>query len=92
MDNIVLICKALGDDTRVQIVKLLLEGERCACKLLETLNITQSTLSHHMKILSDCSLVSVRKVGKWHHYSLNQETLERLNSFTNELVVSSLES
>ena len=48
-------------------------GERCACELLEQLQITQPTLSHHMKTLEDCGLVSTRRKGKWSHYSLNSD-------------------
>lgn len=70
-----LICKALADANRLRIVKLLSQGERCACKLLEAFDITQPTLSHHMKILCACGLVNLRKEGKWAHYSLNCEIL-----------------
>ena len=65
------ICKALGDSNRLQIVQMLSNGEKCGCKLLERFEITQPTLSHHMKILCACGLVEVRKEGKWSHYSLN---------------------
>ena len=65
------ICKALGDENRVKIIKLLSNGELCACKLLEEFKISQSTLSHHMKILTDCNLVDFKKDGKWVHYSIN---------------------
>ena len=65
--------KALGDENRIQILKMLHTGEKCACKLLEALNITQPTLSHHMKILCDAGIVKGRKVGKWTYYSLNCE-------------------
>jgi len=65
--------KALGDENRLKILKLLKSGEVCACEILEELNITQPTLSHHMKILCDTSLVNPRKEGKWVHYSLNNE-------------------
>ena len=65
------ICKALGDPNRLKIIKLLTDGEQCACKLLEDFQITQPTLSHHMKILSETGLVSVRKEGKWTYYSIS---------------------
>ena len=48
--DIALICKALGDANRLKIVKMLSDGEKCVCKLLESFEITQQTLSHHMKI------------------------------------------
>ena len=69
--EIALICKALGDENRVQIIKMLTGGELCACKILDAFNITQPTLSHHMKILTDCNLVNSRKEGKWTYYSIN---------------------
>lgn len=64
------IFKALGDEHRIHILKLLRSGEKCACKLLETLDISQPTLSHHMKILCDAGIVTGRKEGKWMHYSI----------------------
>ena len=64
------IFKALGDENRIRILKLLHSGEKCACKLLEELNISQPTLSHHMKILCDAGIVTGRKEGKWMHYSI----------------------
>ncbi len=71
-----LIFKALGDENRIRILQLLQNGEICACKLLEELNITQPTLSHHMKILCDSEIVSSRKEGKWMHYSISDEGSE----------------
>ena len=65
-----LIFKALGDENRIQILKLLHSGEKCACRLLEELNISQPTLSHHMKILCDAGIVTGRKEGKWMYYSI----------------------
>ena len=79
--DITVICKALGDNKRLQIVQMLSDGEKCGCKLLETFDITQQTLSHHMKILCDCSLVNDRKEGKWHHYSINSEVWKEFNDF-----------
>jgi len=73
--------KALSDQNRVMIVDMLSCGELCACKILEKFNITQPTLSHHMKILCDSGLVSGRKDGKWMHYSLNDEMALNLRTF-----------
>jgi len=53
------------------ILEMLQSGEKCACVLLEKLQITQPTLSHHMKILVDSEMVTARKAGKWTHYSIN---------------------
>ena len=71
LSEVSLICKALSDPNRLRIIQLLTYGEQCGCELLEQMQITQPTLSHHMKTLEDCSLVSSRKKGKWSHYSLN---------------------
>ena len=79
--NIVPVFKALGDDTRAKIFEMLKGGELCACKILEGLNITQPTLSHHMKILCDCGLVIARKDWKWTHYSIDKNALESLKSW-----------
>lgn len=67
------IFKALCDPNRLMIIEMLKSGEKCACKILSELNIVQSTLSHHMKILCDSGLVRYRKQGKWMHYSLNKQ-------------------
>jgi ArsR family transcriptional regulator len=83
-ETFVSVCKALSDPHRVEIVHLLVSGEECACKILERFSITQPTLSHHMRILSSCNLVAIRKEGKWSHYSLNQELFE---SFGKEIAI-----
>ena len=77
--------KALCDENRVQIMKLLRTGEKCACKLLEELNISQPTLSHHMKILCDSGVVIGRKEGKWMHYSISGEGAKIANDLLKEL-------
>ncbi len=64
--------KALGDENRLYILSMLQHGERCACVLLEHVNLSQPTLSHHMKILCETHLVTSRKEGKWVYYSLNR--------------------
>ena len=71
--QITVIFKALCDENRVQIFRLLQGGERCACELLDEMQLSQPTLSHHMKILCDSGLVLGRKEGKWMHYSISVE-------------------
>lgn len=66
------IFKAFCDENRIKILKLLITGEKCACKILEEIKVTQPTLSHHMKILCDSGVVVGRKEGKWTHYSISQ--------------------
>ena len=65
--------KALADENRLAIMIALQHGEKCGCVLLQELNITQPTLSHHMKILCDSELVNSRKEGKWMYYSISRE-------------------
>lgn len=65
--------KAFCDENRLKILELLQNGEKCACILLEELNISQSTLSHHMKILCESGIVAYRREGKWTHYSISTE-------------------
>ncbi len=86
--DVALICKALGDSNRLKIIKTLSGGEKCACKLLEAFEITQPTLSHHMRILTECGLVTARKDGKWSYYSLSAETLSTFKKFIDELEIS----
>ena len=75
--QITIIFKALCDENRVQIFRLLQNGEKCACKLLEAMQCTQPTLSHHMKILCDSGVVRGRKEGKWVHYSIDPAGAEQ---------------
>jgi len=73
--------KALADTNRLMIVDMLSCGELCACKILEKFQITQPTLSHHMKILCDCGLVAGRREGKWTYYSLVPAQVQSMRDF-----------
>ncbi len=80
------ICKALSDTNRLQIIEILAgSDEKCARDILEKFKITQPTLSHHMKILAECGLVSSRKDGKWNHYSVNKKTLKEFRKYIKNL-------
>lgn len=63
--------KALCDPNRLAILALLRGGEKCACVLLEQLELTQPGLSYHMKILCESGIVASRQEGKWTHYRLS---------------------
>lgn len=65
--------KALCDEKRLRIIELLRGGEKCACELLEHMDIGQSSLSYHMKILVESGMVDARQEGKWTHYSICRE-------------------
>lgn len=79
------IFKAFCDENRIRILRLLLSGEKCACKLLEEIDISQPTLSHHMKILCDSGVVVGRKEGKWMHYSVSHEGAEAAVKYLKKL-------
>lgn len=83
MDNkkTAVLFKAFCDENRLQILELLRGGERCACHLLEEMQITQPTLSHHMKILCDSGVVIGRKEGKWMHYSIADDGIEAATEY-----------
>ena len=68
--------KALCDSNRLIIIEVLQSGEKCACQILDDLNIGQSTLSHHMKTLCESGVVTCRREGKWMYYSLNKKGCE----------------
>ena len=88
MDNkeIATMFKAFCDENRIQILEMLREGEKCACHILEEMQVTQPTLSHHMKILCDAGVVVGRKEGKWMHYSISEIGLEKVMNYLNELM------
>lgn len=73
--------KALADQTRLKIVDLLSDGEMCACQLLDNFNITQPTLSYHMKILCDSGLVKGRSEGQWMYYCNNDDVLDNISKY-----------
>jgi len=77
--------KAFCDESRLEILFLLRSGEKCACNLLEQLNISQPTLSHHMKILCDSGVISCRKEGKWTHYTIDAEGMRKALLFLTKI-------
>jgi len=77
--------KAFCDDNRLAIIHLLRSGEKCACVILEELDIVQSTLSHHMKILCESGIVDSRKEGKWTYYFLSDEGCGNAKALLSEL-------
>lgn len=80
------IFKALSDERRLQILELLKNGEECACNLGQQLDMAQSTLSYHMKILCESGIIDSRQDGKWTHYKISEKgsrfAVELLKSIT----------
>ncbi len=79
------IFKVLSDEKRLKIVKALANESVCANQLLEGLGISQPTLSHHMKILTDIGLVHARKMRTQVYYELNREQIKCLCCFVREI-------
>ena len=72
--------KALGDPARVKIVNLLARSDQpvCACEFIPALGLTQATVSHHLKKLTDAGLLEREQRGKWAFFSLNLEAVSLL--------------
>lgn len=66
------VMKAFCDENRLRVLEMLTTGEKCACMLLANLNIGQSALSYHMKMLVESGIVESRQEGKWTHYQLSE--------------------
>ena len=79
------IFKAFCDEKRLQILELLRGGEKCACVLLEQLDLGQSGLSYHMKILVESGVVESRQEGKWTHYKISEKGSANAISLLKEL-------
>jgi ArsR family transcriptional regulator len=68
-------CKALSDDTRQQILVMLLDGEKCVSDIVEVFDMSQPTISHHLSILKRFNLVTSRKEGKLVFYDINRDNV-----------------
>lgn len=79
------ICKALSDENRIRIIEMLTQGEKCGCAPLDQLNITQPTLSHHMKVLESTGLVTSFKEGRWMHYSINCDLFQTFRNYISSI-------
>lgn len=73
MKEIIRAFKALGDETRIRLIKLLEQRELCVCELMQALNMTQSRVSRNLGILKNAGFVKDRRDGLWVHYSINYE-------------------
>lgn len=79
------IFKALGDDTRLKIVEMLLGKELCVCDILGAFDKTQPVISHHLKTLKHAGIVTDTRDGKWIYYSLSPEAFKLIGSFINNM-------
>ena len=77
--------KALCDERRQRILELLHSGEKCACVLIDEMDMPQSYLSYHMKILCDSGIVTSREEGKWTHYQISRPGSEKAVELLKEI-------
>ncbi|HUG01402.1 MAG TPA: metalloregulator ArsR/SmtB family transcription factor [Longimicrobiales bacterium] len=77
--------QAVAEETRLRVVQLLADGERCVCELQADLDVAQSRLSFHLKKLKEAGVVSDRRDGRWVYYSLVPDALEEMRSFLGEV-------
>jgi len=86
MKDVIDVFKALTDETRLRILKLLLNGELCVCEIVASVNIVQPKVSFHLRTLKRAGLVKDTKHGKWTHYRLDDSDI-----FKRFLLISVLE-
>ncbi len=72
MERLLLIFKALSEETRLKILKLLKNGELCVCDITDALKMTQPNISFHIALLKEAGLIKDRRNGRWIHYSLDE--------------------
>ena len=77
MQEILTIFKALSDETRLRILKLLENGELCVCDIVAALDTIQPKVSFHLSTLKEAGLITDRKQGKWVHYKMNDSDIFR---------------
>lgn len=78
LDDLADLFKIFGDSTRIKIIYSLFENEMCVCDIAELLDMTQSAISHQLRVLKNCRLVKFRKEGKTVYYSLDDEHVGRI--------------
>lgn len=77
--------KALADPIRLEVIHALAKGERCVCDLTTDLNLPQSKLSFHLRVLREAGLLADRQSGRWIYYRLQPDALEALEAWLAEL-------
>ena len=76
MRHVVRAMKALGDETRLRILNLLLERECCVCEVMQVLDISQTRASRNLAMLYDAGLLRLRREGAWAYYSIDWDEVE----------------
>jgi len=77
MQDLLNVFKALSEETRLRIIKLLEHGELCVCDIVAALDMIQPKVSFHLAVLKEAGLIKDRRQGKWIHYSIDDSDLFR---------------
>jgi ArsR family transcriptional regulator len=83
--NMVELFKVLADPTRLEIVRLLLEGESCACTIIDKVTVSQPTLSYHLKAITKAGLATAKREGNWVKHYINKDALNEVIRFLETL-------
>jgi ArsR family transcriptional regulator len=81
-----LLFKALADRNRLRILKMLAVREMCVCELNVALDISQGTISHHLKILQEAKLIKGRVKGKWNYYQVSSKQVDKFIKIGEQLI------
>jgi len=90
MEDMVKAFKALSDETRIRILKVVLERECCVCEVMQALDISQSRASRNLGILEDVGFIKSRRDGLWIIYSINEQTMNKYAAYLTEMLRGSL--
>lgn len=77
--------KVMSDPIRLDIIRLLLEGETCSCTMINRLPISQPTLSYHLKTLTKAGITRSKRDGNWIKYFVNRDVLQQASLFLSDL-------
>ena len=79
LKNAAVLFHALSDETRLELLEHLSNGERCVCELTDAMKATQSLLSFHLRVLKDAGLILDRREGRWMYYSISSSAINALD-------------
>ncbi len=78
--------KALSDPNRLKIIRLLLEGETCGCTLIDSLPVSQPTMSYHLRMLAEAGIISSHKDGTWNKHKVNKDKITEIENYLKGLL------
>ena len=82
------VLKALGDETRLEIVRMLAGQERCVCAFLNAFPMTQPAISNHLRVLREAGVVTDSRDGRWIFYKLNPEAFQAISTLCGVVLAS----